>query len=109
MSPAYQALEERRSPRDEVDFHCQAQLKAGQVHVHLVNISPLGCMIRCATIAIPEEPLSLRLPLLGSIGGRVAWAKLDRIGIEFTQPIDGQAYPALLAQLNPHRPGNRYR
>lgn len=101
MSLAYQPVEGRRSPRDDVDFHCQARLASGEVHAHIVNISPLGCMIRCTATTTVDEGVILRLPLLGATAGRVAWAKIDRVGIEFARPIDTEMYARMLAQMNP--------
>ena len=101
MSLAYQPVEARRSPRDDVDYHCQARLVSGQVHAHIVNISTLGCMIRCTAVAATDEAITLRLPLLGAMSGRVVWAKLDRMGIEFAQAIEAETYARILAQLNP--------
>ncbi len=106
MSLAFQPLEGRRAPRDDVDFHCQIRLASGVLYAHLVNISPLGCMVRCAATAAPDEAVTLRLPILGPTAGRIAWAKLDRMGVEFARAIDPHVYAQLLAQLNPEaRPG----
>lgn len=108
MSLAYQHVEARRTPRDDVDYHCQARLVSGQAHAHIVNISPLGCMIRCAAAAAADEAVTLRLPLLGVTPGRVVWAKLDRMGIEFAQAMEAEIYARMLAQLNPQSaPGAR--
>ncbi len=101
MSLAYQPLEARRTPRDDVSYHCQARLASGPAHAHLVNISPLGYMIRCTAAAAPDEAVALRLPILGTTAGRIIWTKLDRIGVEFATPVDPRTYALLLAQLNP--------
>lgn len=109
MSLAYQPLEGRRSPRDDVDFHCQTRFPSGLVHAHLVNISPLGCMIRSSAAVAPDDAVMLRLPILGSTTGQVVWAKLDRIGVEFARAIDPQAYAQMLPQLNPQARTSPYR
>lgn len=102
MSLAYQPVEGRRAPRDDVDYHCQVRIGAsGIANAHLVNISPLGCMIRCTATALPDDGITLRLPIIGPAGGRIVWVKLDRIGIEFAGAIDPRPYALMLEQLNP--------
>lgn len=102
MSAICKPVEERRASRTDVDFHAQLKLQGmAASHVHLVNISPFGCMVRTRSELPQGQQVQLRLPGFAPVAGRVVWSKLDRAGIEFLGMIERRDYDALLPALNP--------
>jgi hypothetical protein len=86
----------RRVERDEV-FHRTTVSIEGRAPARalMVDISPLGCMIRCEAEADRSQRITIALPGMGDVEGVVAWAIMGRIGIEFTHPVSGDAYDSL--------------
>lgn len=91
---------ERRVERDEVFRRTTVSIDAKPaVRAILVNISPLGCMVRCDALAQQAMPLTVDLPGMGGVAGTVTWSVMGRIGVEFVSPIDESLYDALLDGL----------
>jgi hypothetical protein len=105
MSIAKRPKDMRRFQREEVCFRIEiagpAQAPANAL---IVNISPLGCLLRCSQPTQPDAELHFTLPTAGRIQARVIWAIGGRIGLEFSEEIDATPYLAMLDQLN--RPGD---
>lgn len=105
MSLAQNPREMRRVSREEVCYRCEiAGPDFGPASALIVNISPLGCMIRCSKEVRPDMVVSFILPIAGRCEARIVWAIGGRIGLEFSRPIDVDPYLAMLDHLR--RPGD---
>jgi hypothetical protein len=105
MSLAYRPQDKRRFSREEVCFRCEiAGQDFGPVSGLIVNISPLGCMLRCSAPVQRGISVHFTLPVAGRIDGRIVWAVGGRMGLEFDEEIDAPPYLAMLDQLR--RPGD---
>jgi hypothetical protein len=90
-------LQQRRAPRDEVALPTRmldAERRAADVL--LVNISPLGFMVREYGTTQKGAVVRLVLPRLGELEATVVWSLGGRIGAEFKKEIDPYAYAAML-------------
>ncbi len=84
MSIAPRTKDKRRFSREDVCFRCEiAGPDFEPAHALIVNISPMGCMIRCSREAEPDTFVSFTLPHAGRIEGRIVWAIGGRMGVEF--------------------------
>lgn len=88
--------EQRRAPRDEVALPTRMFTQDHASDVLLVNISPLGFMVREYGETPKGTIIRLALPRLGQITARVMWSLGGRVGAEFIKPIDSYAYTAML-------------
>lgn len=52
------------------------------------DVSATGAGIACLTAVLPGTSLSINLPGLGAVPGRVAWVSGVRIGLAFAKHID---------------------
>ncbi len=105
MSIAPRTKDKRRFSREDVCFRCEiAGPDFEPAHALIVNISPMGCMIRCSREAEPDPFVSFTLPHAGRIEGRIVWAIGGRMGVEFAEEIEAGAYLPMLPHL--HRPGD---
>lgn len=105
MSVAKRPKDMRRFQREEVCFRIEiAASDQKPAAALIVNISPLGCLLRCSKPMNSDDVLHFTVPSAGRIEARVAWAIGGRIGLEFSEEIDAQPYLAMLDQL--HRPGD---
>lgn len=105
MSLARRPRDMRRFHREEVCFRIEiAGPDLNPASALIVNISPLGCLLRCSQPLQPDAELYFSLPLAGRIEARVVWAMGGRIGLEFREEIDAKPYLAMLEKL--HRPGD---
>jgi hypothetical protein len=90
-------LQQRRAPRDEVALPARmldADRRAADVL--LVNISPLGFMVREYGMTPKGAVVRLVLPRLGECEATVVWSLGGRVGAQFTKKIDPYAYAAML-------------
>ena len=55
------------------------------------NLSSTGLMADCETPMAPGDRVSMKLRGVGVVKGVVAWAKDDRIGVNFEREIDPRA------------------
>lgn len=100
MSLAYSSEESRRAPREAID--CRSQIRTATVpssSALIVNISPHGCMIRSDQAVPIGERLTVDVPGVGDLRGRVIWSLGARFGIEFEAPIALEPYLAMLSLL----------
>jgi hypothetical protein len=72
-------------------------------YVLLVNISPLGFMVREYGTTQKGAMVRLVLPRLGEVEAQVVWSLGGRIGAEFTKEIDSYAYAAMLSAARSRR------
>lgn len=91
----------RRSARLEICYRCEIDGPGfAPLSALIVNISPHGCMIRCAREAPRDMLLEFTLPVIGAWSGRVIWAIGARMGLEFDQEISLDAYLPMLEQMS---------
>lgn len=96
---ARKPIEQRRSARDLVDYSTTVQTLIGVTPLRVINLSPLGLMGRSKALVAKGERLRIALPHVGAIDAEVRWSGEDRIGVEFTLPIDERDYALLLAAM----------
>jgi|KBSSwiS6_1023812.scaffolds.fasta_scaffold02178_3 hypothetical protein len=102
MNRAIAFQEARRVKRDEVFRRTTISIDSRPaVRAIVVDISPLGCMVRCDAAAGQGMTLAVDLPGLGNVAGTVAWSIMGRIGVEFANPIAESLYEPLLEALQP--------
>jgi len=99
--PAYKVQEDaghdRRAPRDDVALPTRMFDRDNVASdVLLVNVSPLGFMVRHYGSVDKGATVKLALPRLGPVEALVVWSLGGRIGAEFAKPIDPYAYAAML-------------
>ena len=105
MSVAYRQKDLRRFSREEVCFRVElAGPDFEPASGLIVNISPLGCMVRCSQPVEQGASLRFSLPMAGRIEARVVWVMGGRMGLEFSEEIDAKPYLAMLDHLR--RPGD---
>ena len=105
MPLATRPQEMRRAERHEVCFRCEiVGAGSGQVRGLMVDISPLGCMMRSSHPFTQDTLVSFVLPQYGKCEARIVWAIGGRVGMEFIRPIDAAPFLAMLAHLV--RPGD---
>jgi len=105
MPLAHKPKDMRRFHREEVCFRVEISGPTLELASALiVNISPLGCLLRCSQPLEPGAELHFDLPLAGHIVARVVWVMGARVGLEFHEEIDAAPYLAMLPKL--HRPGD---
>jgi hypothetical protein len=92
------ASNRRRAERQAVEV--STTLRASGHHgidVVIRNISTLGFMADVSAEFEPGDQVRVRLPSLGTVAARVAWAREGQIGAEFETEIDLQRLRAVLA------------
>src|SRR5512139_3621960 len=105
MSIAPRPRDMRRFQREDVCFRVEiAGLELEPASALIVNISPLGCLLRCSQNVKADDLLHFDVPSAGRIDARVVWVMGGRIGLEFAEEIDAKPYLAMLEKL--HRPGD---
>lgn len=73
---------------------------AKQLTVRLVDLSPKGFHARSGAARFERgEVVTLDLPLVGLMPGRVMWGLKGCFGAQFSVPIDARIYQVLLAQI----------
>lgn len=96
--------EMRRAPRDDVALPTRMiNARRQSVDVLLVNISPLGFMVREYGETPKGSIVKLLLPRLGEWEATVMWSLGGRIGAQFTKPIEPLAYAAMLQAARARR------
>lgn len=105
MSIAPRPRDMRRFHREDVCFRVEITTPGLEpASALIVNISPLGCLLRCSQPLQTDAELHFTLPLAGRIDARIVWVMGGRIGLEFREEIDAEPYLAMLEKL--HRPGD---
>jgi hypothetical protein len=100
IEPDY--VQRRQTQRDLVDYKT-AIIRPGNLRreVQLVDISPLGFHAKCGGEQFTRgESVSLLLPLIGIVKGRVMWSLRGCFGAQFLVPVDARAYLDCLGKLN---------
>jgi len=90
-------INQRRAPRDDVALPTRMlDSDRRSADVLLVNISPLGFMVREYGQTPKGAVVRLILPRLGECEAHVVWSLGGRVGAEFSKEIDPYAYAAML-------------
>lgn len=101
------AHEKRRQvSRDLVDFEAPLTRNGGKaLTVRLVDLSPKGYHARCDGNGFERgDVVSLRLPIVGLLPGRVMWDLKGCFGVQFSLPINAGHYHELIARIRAETP-----
>lgn len=105
MATAATTLEGRRAARDVVSFRATVEGPRDiRTTALMVDISPLGFMSRTNAMLLPDDIISVTLPVVGQRPARVVWSLGGRVGGEFLESIPAHLYGRLLANAPVHRP-----
>lgn len=95
--------EMRRAARHPVDFKVIAEHRqAGDIHLHIVNLSAHGFMARGLTQLGRGERLTIRIPIIGRIEAHQIWATEDRAGFQFERILRADDFLQLVDTLQPN-------
>lgn len=95
--------EQRSASRHPVDLPVIAEhRRLGDVHLHIVNISAHGFMMRGELPLQRGERLTIRLPVVGRIEAHVIWTTEDRAGFQFERLIRLDEFPKLINTIQPN-------
>jgi hypothetical protein len=96
----YAGLDQRSTPRHDVYARLPVTLPDGRsAMVTAVNISADGLLMRIDQ-SVPEGgAVSVALPVIGKVKGRVVWCIGGRAGINFAERIEDRDYLPLLRAL----------
>ncbi|HZV19700.1 MAG TPA: PilZ domain-containing protein [Sphingobium sp.] len=91
----------RQVARDLVDFESALILNGGvEVIVRLVDLSRKGFHARCANPRfIRDDVVTVCLPLVGFLPGRVMWGLKGCFGAQFSVPLDERTYLRVLTRI----------
>ncbi len=105
MAIAALTMEDRRAPRDIVSFRAPLDGPASiRTSVLMVDISPLGFMSRCAAPLTPGDMVAVKLPVVGPRAAKIVWSLGGRVGGEFLEGIQGDAYARMLRMAPNDKP-----
>ncbi len=98
----------RQASRDLVDLDAPLIRNGSrQMMVRLVDISPKGFHARSSEMRFERgEIISLHLPLIGILPGRVMWGLKGCFGAQFSVPIDARHYLELMERIRRETPGD---
>ncbi|OJY71121.1 MAG: hypothetical protein BGP16_10995 [Sphingobium sp. 66-54] len=102
----HQHASRRQVARDLVDLGTVLIRNGGdEVAVRLVDLSRKGFHARCASPQFARgDVVTVRLPLVGFIPGRVMWGLKGCFGCQFSVPLDERTYLRLLARIRAQTP-----
>jgi hypothetical protein len=93
-------VDQRAAPRDEVHYRSRGTLPDGRtMQLLIVNMSARGMMARSEATLAEGEAIRVRLPVVGSVSGRVRWALGGRFGCELDGVIPLADYLLVLATM----------
>jgi len=93
-------VEQRVLPRDEVHYRSRGTLSdGGALQLLIVNMSARGMMARSEASLVEGEAIRVRLPVVGTVSGKVRWALGGRFGCELDQVISLSDYMLVLATM----------
>lgn len=95
--------DKRRAARHPVDYTVIAEHRQlGDIHLHIVNVSAQGFMVRGEPELERGERLVLRLPVLGRIEAHLIWSHEGRAGFQFERIIRINDFLKLVDTLQPN-------
>jgi proline racemase len=87
----------RQIDRDEVDFGTMMRRPGSRgLDARVVNLSSHGFMVRTEEAFQQGEQVSIKLPVLGEVTAKIAWALGGRVGGQFLTPVDPARYAEML-------------
>lgn len=100
-------VDQRRADRDAIGVPTLLRRRSPPVTAPmpatLVNLSPLGFLVRTDMSVIDGAIVTVRLPMLGEVRARAIWSMGRDLGAEFLAPIPPLHYDNVLAALERHR------
>tara|TARA_R110002072_G_scaffold81148_7_gene185849 strand:- start:848 stop:1222 length:375 start_codon:yes stop_codon:yes gene_type:complete len=95
--------DQRRMARHPVDHPVIAEhFRAGDVRMHVSNISATGFMIDDAHDLERGDRVIIRLPIVGRIEAYCIWMRDNRAGFQFERIIRPDDFLAMIDQLQPN-------
>lgn len=97
----WQRMDDTRQ-NDRVPLNCEIEFKRhgdARYRVDVFDFSPRGCCISPPVRIQEGEPISLRIPSMEAIHGRVAWVRDWKAGVEFDRPFHAAVFEHVLRQL----------
>lgn len=93
----------RRSARHPVDHSVLGEHhRTGDVHLHIVNLSPHGFMIDDGDGLARGDRVIVRLPVIGRIEAYAIWTKDNRAGFQFERILRGDDFIGMINELQPN-------
>lgn len=90
----------RAIERDAVDYSAKGTGPKGEwMTMLIVDMSPMGMMVRSNHDLSPGDRMRVNLPDVGAVVAEVRWSMAGRMGCQFVEPIDRARYYTLLAAL----------
>lgn len=100
-------VNQRRAERDEICIEIRLRRKSPPVSppnpALLLNLSPLGFMVRTDMTIIDGSMVSIELPIIGEVKARSIWSMEQNLGAEFLKPIDPHSYGQIMAVIDRER------
>lgn len=95
--------DQRRAARHPVDHPVIGEhRRLGDVHLHIVNLSAHGFMVKGALPFGRGERLVIRLPVIGRIEAHVIWATEDRGGFQFERILRLDDFLKMIDAIQPN-------
>lgn len=93
-------LDPRRAPREPVTMPCSVSAVALLVtSATVLNISPYGAMVRSNAQLEQGQSLTITVPVIGSLNGKVIWSTKSAFGMEFIGSISLADYVLLMSKV----------
>lgn len=93
----------RRAVRHPVDHQVIGEHRhLGDVHLHIVNLSAHGFMVRGDHGMSRGERITVRLPVVGRIEAHMIWVADERSGFQFERIIRLDDFEELIDALQPN-------
>ncbi len=93
----------RRAVRHPVDHPVIGEHRQlGDVHLHIINLSAHGFMVRGDHGMGRGERITIRLPVVGRIEAHMIWQAEDRSGFQFERIIRLDDFDDLIDALQPN-------
>ena len=93
----------RRAVRHPVDHPVIGEHRqVGDVHLHIINLSAHGFMVRGDHGMGRGERITIRLPVVGRIEAHMIWQADDRSGFQFERIIRLDDFDDLIDALQPN-------
>lgn len=87
---------------DRVPLNCDVEFKRhgdARYKVDLLDFSPHGCCISPPIRVEQGESISLRIPDMEAIHGRIAWVRDWKAGIQFDHPFHEAVFELVVRRL----------
>ena len=93
----------RRAARHPVDYKVIGEhRRLGDVHLHVVNVSAHGFMVKGELDLTRGERVIIRLPELGRIEAHLIWIAEGRAGFQFERIVRFEDFMRMIDALQPN-------